>query len=784
MRTVKAILELNIPVAIYNQWGPSETTVQTSSHQVSRFQDSNINIPIGKPIQNCSHYIVDRNLRPVPAPVVGEICVGGAQVGIGYSNRPEATDEVFIENPFASNGFINKGWTRLYRTGDLGCFMSNGELEFKGRISGDRQIKLRGYRIDIAEIENEIVLAMKRLSLSRDVELRVLPRGVGSTAATDDRQLIAFIAVEKTQKMPPHEHQTMADAIHRALGVTLNSYMLPSGYCFMNFLPKLISGKVDNQNLLSKPSNLTFPSINSKGSIVEHDEATAMVEKDSEILQVVKESFKEVLNLPADQIISGVSNFFDLGGQSILLMRLQAQLRRKLKVQTPLLELFAHPTPIGVTFKILGKSIPDEQYVSGIVSSAGVIDWNAESRLPHDPRYEPSSAALPSLDRSEISGILIVGAETSTGVHCLKSLLHSSNKSTTIYVMGSEEEICLTTLVNIFEQHHLFTENFTSQSLTDRVQCLPGSLHQSRFGLSHERFVELGKSVQMIYHLGGQVSLLKTYSDLKRVNVGSVLDIIELASLNEHSKTDIQYLSTWSVLHLQSWEDTQRSLDSIDITERLMDHFQPGGQDSFGYFKSKWVAEILLGDAAKRGFAVNLYRSSALITGETNDKATSSDNFALKMVTGMVQSGKAPRFPGAFDIDFVPVDYLAESIVSLSLAGDITHTTRASPSCFHIASSSPLALKDLPAVAGKLGKNVSLVDPGEWIYDMQTQARSEEERIEWSVLKAYIDLGHRMFSLQCTKTRDQIARLEWVGKAENPPVDEKLIARLLGSGIA
>ena len=148
---------------LYNEYGPSEATVWCTVHQINP-DDSHDSIPIGRPVQNTEIYILDENQQPVPAGVIGEVYVGGAGVVPGYLNQPGLTEKRFVKNPFS-----NDPSSRLYRTGDLARFRSDGVIEFWGRE--DRQIKVRGYRIELDEIERvignypgigEVALALKQ----------------------------------------------------------------------------------------------------------------------------------------------------------------------------------------------------------------------------------------------------------------------------------------------------------------------------------------------------------------------------------------------------------------------------------------------------------------------------------------------------------------------------------------------------------------------------------------------------------------------------------------------
>ncbi|KAH0402854.1 hypothetical protein KCU89_g2726, partial [Aureobasidium melanogenum] len=230
IRVVKAFYDMSTPAIIYNAWGPSEPVVQTVIHKVDYPGSGEFNIPIGTPLPNCRDYITDRSLNPLPAALVGEICVGGPQVATGYLNRPEENAKSFVKNPFCSSEDIGKRWTRLFRSGDKSRFLSNGELEYHGRISGDKQVKLRGFRIDMAEIEQVLFQRSSTSDGQGIVDVVVTARSgeekSNVSLMTDERQLIAFIVTKKPVR--DREQQTeYAALLHRNIKPHLNDYMLP-----------------------------------------------------------------------------------------------------------------------------------------------------------------------------------------------------------------------------------------------------------------------------------------------------------------------------------------------------------------------------------------------------------------------------------------------------------------------------------------------------------------------------------------------------------------------------
>jgi thioester reductase-like protein len=798
VRLVKAIYDLKTPVTVYNQWGPTETTVQTSFHKTSYPSSLDLNLPVGFPIPNCSHYVVDRHLKPVPASVIGELCIGGAQTGHGYLNLRDITDETFIEDPFASDEFRDQGWNKMYRTGDRGRFLSDGQIDFKGRISGDKQIKLRGLRIDLAEIENEIHLASKRLESTRVADVAVLPRILTSenSALTDDRQLVAFVVPSK--KCTKAEQKKMVDVLHKILGISLNDYMLPSGYQFMESLSTLVSSKLDRQLLLKSELDLVFPS-----TVLDvENEETSTAQREHEVLISVTEAFRKVLKLPDTLKVEPTERFFDLGGSSILLLRLRAVLKRKFNFDVSLEDLFYEPTPLGIAQKVIGHLDP-------VPASARSIEWAVEAALPNDSRYYPRlEASL--LPRSDITDILLTGVESFHGIHMLATLLNMC-PSVTIHVIGSQNRVELQELSEAFDQWNLFKPSITRETLTSRTRCVPGTLAEAHFGLNNQDFQMLGRNAQSIYHLGGHTSLLKTYTDLKRANVGSTLDVIELACQGQRL-TEIHYLSTWSVPHLQAWSVTKRTHNTIDLSEVAPSHYQPSCSDKFGYFKSRWVAEMLLSEAATRNIPVTIYRASAITAGTTAAGAkvtTPNDNFTHNMILDTIELGIVPDFhllDPPFAIDFIPIDYLTSTLALLS-SGTINTSSsdfpvmkdaKNQPKYYHISNPAPLKLRDLPALMAKIrsdGTRGSTVPVAEWTRKMRERASDcssidkARRQMEWKVFEQYLDLGHTMFSLDTKATTEALGKLD--GGAINssvflscPPVDEMYLGNLFRSRVA
>jgi amino acid adenylation domain-containing protein len=286
--------------SLWNLYGPTETTIWSA---VSRVSSVESRIPIGRPIANTQAYIVDRQLRPVPVGVTGELLLGGDGLARGYLNRPDLTAERFIPNPFGEDKA-----SRVYKTGDLCRWRPDGAIEYLSR--NDRQVKIRGYRVELGEIE-------AALASHPGVKQAVTKLWDG---VAGEKILIGYVVASGVQ---PQELRTY-------LAERLPEYMLPSLFVNLTELPLTPNRKVD-WNALPIPSDAnTMPgngNYNSPRTVVE---------------KRVSEIAAKLLGL--EQVGVG-DNFFLIGGHSLFCTQLMARIRDNFGVDLPLRIIFELPTP-------------------------------------------------------------------------------------------------------------------------------------------------------------------------------------------------------------------------------------------------------------------------------------------------------------------------------------------------------------------------------------------------------------------------------------------------------
>ncbi|MCU1347300.1 MAG: Amino acid adenylation, partial [Acidobacteria bacterium] len=277
---------------LVNHYGPTETAVVATSFDV--MPDFAGAPPIGRPLDNFTVRVLDREQRHVPLGIAGELYIGGAGLAKGYLHRPELTREKFV---------TIEG-ERLYRTGDLVRFLPDGNLEFAGRI--DDQVKVRGFRIELGEIVARI------LQSSEVAEAVVIARG-----ERQQKQLVAYLVASTSVDI---------DVLRTELKRHLPEYMIPSIFVVMDALPLNASGKVDRKALPA-------PDLEAGGTHVAPRTST-----ESDIVTI----FEEILGYaPAGTD----DNFFERGGHSLLASRAIVRLRRRCGVDVPLVALFENPTP-------------------------------------------------------------------------------------------------------------------------------------------------------------------------------------------------------------------------------------------------------------------------------------------------------------------------------------------------------------------------------------------------------------------------------------------------------
>jgi amino acid adenylation domain-containing protein len=285
---------------LWNMYGPTETTVWSTTRQITASDDP---ITIGHPIANTQIYVLDKNKQPVPIGVVGDLYIGGHGLARNYRHRPELTAEKFIDDPFRPGN-------RMYSTGDLARYLANGEVDFLGR--SDFQIKIRGFRVELGEIESALVAH----TAVREAVTIVREDRPG------DKRLVAYLILHEGVAQPDQS------ALRDFVGGKLPAYMVPAAFVFLESFPKTPNRKVDRKALPQPEQSVNREDRN-------------FVEARTKLEAILTRIWENVLNV---QPISVHDNFFRIGGHSLVAVRTFAQIEKETGLQLPLTVLFQAPT--------------------------------------------------------------------------------------------------------------------------------------------------------------------------------------------------------------------------------------------------------------------------------------------------------------------------------------------------------------------------------------------------------------------------------------------------------
>jgi len=300
---------------LWNLYGPTETAIWSS---VCRVNSATLTPRLGRPVANTQLYCLDEHFEPTPVGVPGELYIAGRGLALGYEGRFGQTAACFLPNPFSANP-----GARMYRTGDLVRYRGNGQLQFLGRV--DRQVKVRGHRIELEEVE--CVLTKQPAILHAVVEIE---------GESVESQITAWV-------VPWQNARITIEQLRAELSEQLPAYMVPNKILIVDELPTTPSGKLDRKQL---PRSTERPELNQP-----------FVKPSSTFEERVATIWREVLVLDR---IGLYDNFFDLGGHSLLLVSIRERIREHEGIEINMVDLFRYPT-VASLGKFLARRLRDAQ---------------------------------------------------------------------------------------------------------------------------------------------------------------------------------------------------------------------------------------------------------------------------------------------------------------------------------------------------------------------------------------------------------------------------------------
>lgn len=643
---------LGLDVKLFNSYGPAESItctkieVQEEVNEEGEPQD----VPAGFPLPNYSVYIVDRNLQIVPQGVAGEILIGGASVGAGYLNNEKLTEGKFISNTYApADGRI------VYRTGDVGRLRADGALMFTGRIAGDTQVKIRGIRIELEEIENSI-LATAAGALSQAV---VTVRG---------EMLVAHV-----QFAPGHyddEQEQKAFLRNLRFMLPLPVYMMPAVFVALEQIPVNAHGKTDRAAVKALP----LPQAN-RGRTGE-----ALSETERKLIEVWKEVIGDDEATGAVEV-SDQASFFEFGGNSLLLVKLQILISMRFHAKLSLVDLLGAAS-LGAMAARIDTAPP-----------ADFIDWAAETKLDDDllPLVDATTAgsSIPAVQEEKKAGRKTVVVTGATGFLGRRLVTH----------LAADESIAEIHCVAVRPG----SKHRDALPASAKVRVHAGDLAAPRLGLSEEAFKQLAYHADVIVHAGVSRSFMDAYQMLRGPNFEATKTLVRLATPRH---VPIHFLSSGSVASL-----------AADAT--------PPTAGAEGYLATKWASEKYLSNAAAAlGLPVAIHR---VVAPASVDEAANAAILAeLQALASKLNSVPAP---GGWK---VALDLMAADDLALRVAAAATQTAdesaAAAPRVSEYAAHTTINMGDMvPHVAD--GANAAL--PA--LPAMQWMARARDAGFGWQI---------------------------------------------------
>ncbi|KAK5633745.1 hypothetical protein RRF57_009459 [Xylaria bambusicola] len=593
---------------LIDAYGPAETSFACGSAIVP-YHVITAKRPIApfKPLSNYAVYILGENDgKPVPVGVPGEIYIAGGGVGLGYLNNPELTTRQFHANPYASKNFKAQGWTMMHRTGDRGRLSPDGGLILEGRIDGDSQVKLRGIRINLEEVEQCIVTESYGLLAEAAVSMR--------TASGTDF-LIAHVIMNNSDASD--EEVTRAKELHRHL--SLPQYMRPSIIVPVASLPVNSSHKLDRQALRT----LAVPV---------PDNTNETNQNLTPLQQQVKQLWENVIpaTVLAQRPITVETDFFHVGGTSLMLVELQSLMKKELS-HTPSVQQLFQSSTLG-TMAMLVEGAAEEATQS--------LNWEAEAALLEDNMYKRKNRANTTA-ASPPNTVVLTGATGFLGQHILEQLLrHSSiRKIFAIAVRKEHSEL----------PKRLFSDN--------RIEILRGDLGDANLGLSEQDAERVFGTADSIIHNGADVSFMKTYSSLRRTNVLATKNLAALTARLGRKGVPFHFISSASVTQLTPLEE----IGEVSVSA----YPPPSSGPVDGYTAAKWVSEHNLElVAAAHGLPVVVHRPASITGNESSDLDLMGNLF--KFVERLEAVPDSPAWKGYFDLISV---HTVAGIIARSVVG-------------------------------------------------------------------------------------------------------------------
>lgn len=585
-------------ITIYNIYGPSEITILCNVQNLNGEKE----ITIGPPIMNTQIHILDKNMKPLPIGVVGEIYISGIQVGYGYIGKPELTAEKFLDNPF--------GEGKMYKSGDIGRWTFDGKVQCLGRI--DNQIKLRGLRIELGEIEN-VMLNVPNVSSA-----------VVNKIEIDGKEaLCGYYTCDK---------DVSEDIVKDALRKALPAYMVPTYIVKLDQMPYTINRKIDRKAL--PLPELNKPVANNKINI---EELNSVEEK---LLQI----WKNILKIDDIDIND---NFFDIGGDSVAAISMQIE-AVKYGLEFEYGDIFAFPT-----IKQLSANLktPDEIFIKKYDYSKvnSVLARNTMDNLN-------------TIKKIKFNNMLLIGSTGYLGAHVLDAFLQS-NKGIAYCLVREKDGLDIKERLR--GVLNFYFGNKYNELFNNRIKVVCGDIVKENLGLSEKDYSELKNNIDIVINSGALVKHFGIKKKFEEINVKGTQSVIDFCLNTKKRLLHVSTISvSGNGEKEETVIETPENINDKKIFKES--DIYVGQNIKGVYSTTKFRAELLVLEAiSSKGLDAQILRLGN-ITNRYSDgvfQMNTDENAFAKRIKSFIEIGAFPNYLLPHSIELTPVDLAAEAIV-------------------------------------------------------------------------------------------------------------------------
>jgi len=630
---------------VRNLYGPTEDTTYSTNFRIPKGYDKE---PlIGKPISNTTAFILDKHLNPVPVGVIGEIYLAGADLARGYWNAPEKTAERYIPNPF----FADK-YPYMYKTGDLGCWLPDGNIEFHGRV--DYQVKIRGNRIELGEIETRLSIH----PMIKDVAV------IDRDDRDGDKYLVAYYVADE---------ELSTTELRAFIKEELPEYMVPSRFILMDALPLSPNGKIDRKAL---------PQLDSSRP----EMASDYIEPRNDLEQTLAKVWQDILGV---ERVGINDNFFDLGGHSLLIMKVLAkfQFEYPLSVQ----DFFDYQNIAELSAVCAERMAPKKE--------------DDQPELKHEEHKKIAVTIPISGKKEQPRNVLLTGSTGYLGAHLLYELLQETDAHIYCFIRGDNDEHIQGRLKSIIEFY--FPEEVIDR---ERITVVQGDLTQDNLGLGSDMARTLSNTIDTFMHAAADVRHFGEYAHFRNINVLGTSRLLDFAKKGNCKR--FHHVSTMGI-----------SGDNVPGMSQMIfkeDDYDRGQILDNVYARSKFEAEGFVRDS---GLDATIYRVGMLVGDSLSGRFQRNieSNAFYGLLKTMIHMGVVLDRNDAM-LEMTPIDACRKAIVKLMMIPETEGRQ------LHIFNPNYISIPGIASIVSSLGYVIKTFSENESINFVDVPREEETEQ--------------------------------------------------------